>query len=195
MSSGTEADGLVVNGMSNYNRRSPWSNAAFVVSVKSSTDLKGDLLSGLEFQRKIEKDCFDHSVEFASGREIPAQKLTDFLKNKASVKLPVSSTPSGIFSSNLNTLLPEFISEQLKIAMEKFNSSLKGFVSDEALLLAPETRTSAPLTILRDFESLQSLSHQGLYPCGEGAGYAGGITSAAIDGVRVAMKIIEPRLK
>jgi uncharacterized protein len=191
LSSGTEADGLVVNGMSNYNRHSPWSNAAFVVSIKAGVDYGEELLDGLAFQRAIEKKSYEASLQYATGREIPAQRLTDFLKDKKSTSLPKSSTPSHTFTENLNHLLPQFVSAQLRTAMIKFDQSLKGFISPDALCLAPETRTSSPVTILRDFETLESLSHQGLYPCGEGAGYAGGITSAAIDGVRVAMKILE----
>ena len=103
----------------------------------------------------------------------------------------LTSTPSGIYRADLKTILPEFIINHLKKALKHFDRSMNGFVSEKALLIAPETRTSAPVTVLRDKESLVSVSHSGLYPCGEGAGYAGGITSAAADGVKVAMSILK----
>jgi uncharacterized FAD-dependent dehydrogenase len=192
LSSGTDADGIVVNGMSNYRRNSPWSNSAFVITVKSGQDFQfDDVLDGLKFQRAIEKEAFSLSKNTSSGKEIPSQLMKDFLKDKKSSSLPTNSCPSGVFSYDLNELVPQFISESLKTGFDKFNKFLPGFISDNALLLAPETRTSSPLTIERDRTSLESISHSGLFPCGEGAGYAGGITSAAIDGIKVAEKIKE----
>lgn len=192
LSSGTDHDGIVVNGMSNYRRNSPWSNSAFVITVRAEEDLKDQsLTAGLDFQRKIEKNAFLLSQKKSSGREVPAQKMVDFLSDRASQKLPKNSCPSGIFEQSLNELLPEFVINSLKTGFEKFNQYLPGFVGEEALLMAPETRTSAPLTISRDKETLESLSHKGLFPCGEGAGYAGGITSAAIDGIKIAEKIVD----
>ena len=122
--------------------------------------------------------------------KLPAQNLKDFLNASFSKNLPKSSCPSDLVGHNLHELLPEVISSHLQKALLKYDQNLKGFVTDQALLLAPETRTSAPVTILRDRELLESLSHKGLYPCGEGAGHAGGITSAAVDGVKVAMSIL-----
>lgn len=193
LSSGTDADGIVVNGMSNYARNSRWSNSALVVSVKGGVDFKtNEVLNGLDFQRNIEKTAFNVSKELASGKELPAQTLRDFLDgNIGKTTLPKTSTPSGIVEAQLNTILPDFISNHLRDALIQFDKRMSGFVSKNALLLAPETRTSAPVTILRDKISLESTSHQGLYPCGEGAGHAGGITSAAVDGVRIAMSMIE----
>jgi len=192
LSSGTDADGIVVNGMSNYKRNSPWSNAALVVSVQKEKDFSSvHVLEGLKFIENIEKKAFQLSMEKASGKEIPAQRLKDFLDQKKSdLSLTKTSTPSGIFSQDLDSLLPKFIVGHLTDALLKFDEQMKGFISNEALLLAPETRTSSPVSIMRDKYSLQSLSHLGLYPCGEGAGHAGGITSAAVDGVKVAMSII-----
>ena len=191
LSSGTEADGIVVNGMSNFARNSPWSNAALVVSVKADVDFSTeDVLNGLEFQRSIETKAYELSCNHASGKEIPSQSLKDFMDGKASKVLPKTSCPSGIFSQNLHELLPDFISKHLRFALEQFDKRMSGFISDQALFLAPETRTSAPVTIERDRDTLESLSHENLYPCGEGAGYAGGITSAAVDGVKVAESII-----
>lgn len=196
LSSGTDSDGIVVNGMSNYARNSRWSNAALVVSVRAGVDFdpSSDVLAGLAFQNGIEQLAFQRSKEAASGREVPVQNMRDFLDGKLTGELPKTSCPSGIFESSLDELLPSFITNHLKNALNVFDRRMKGFVTKEALLLAPETRTSAPVTISRDRESLESTSHSGLYPCGEGAGYAGGITSAAIDGIKVAMSILEDQL-
>lgn len=192
LSSGTEKDGIVVNGMSNYARNSPWSNSALVVSVKSQTDLKDkDLMAGLRFQHEIEQKAFALSKEHASGRELPAMTVKEFLEGRLSERpLPKTSSPSGVFKADIRKIFPDFVVEHLRNGLENFNRDLPGFVHDEALLIAPETRTSAPLTIVRDRETLVSQSHRGLYPCGEGAGYAGGITSAAVDGVKCALSIL-----
>jgi uncharacterized FAD-dependent dehydrogenase len=193
LSSGTEKNGIVVNGMSNYARNSPWSNAALVVSVKSESDLQDkDLMAGLRFQHDIEKKAFDLSKKYATGRELPAMTIKEFMTGKLSDKpLPKTSSPSGIFKADIRQIFPAFIIDHLKKGLEEFNKDLPGFIYEEGLLIAPETRTSAPLTILRNKESLVSLSHEGLYPCGEGAGYAGGITSAAVDGVKCALSVLK----
>ena len=192
LSSGTDDFGIVVNGMSNYARNSRWSNSALVVSVKAGDDFSvDDVLGGLSFQNSIEKKAYNYSKEKASGKEIPVQNLKDFLDNSLSGNLPKTSCPSGIFEQDLREVLPSFVSQHLNNALEMFDRRMKGFVTDKALLLAPETRTSAPVTIIRDRETLISSSISGLYPCGEGAGYAGGITSAAVDGIKVAMSILQ----
>lgn len=194
LSSGTEANGIVVNGMSNYARNSRWSNAALVVSVKAGVDFEStNLLAGLDFQHRIENLAYEASRQNASGRELPAQTLKEFMENKIDDRAtPVkTSTPSGIVKTSIREILPSFVTKHLENALLKFDESLKGFVSDKALLIAPETRTSAPITILRDKETMESTSHKGLYPCGEGAGHAGGITSAAVDGVKIAMSLIK----
>lgn len=194
LSSGTEANGIVVNGMSNYSRSSRWSNSALVVSVNAGSDFNEDnVLSGLEFQHEIEQKAYKLSLKHASGRELPAMTVGEFLKGKVdpSVELPKTSSPSKIFKANLAEIFPDFIVEHLKAALREFNNKMSGFTYDEALLIAPETRTSAPVTIIRDKKTLESTSHKGLYPCGEGAGYAGGITSAGVDGVKVVESILE----
>ncbi len=192
LSSGTDDFGIVVNGMSNYARNSRWSNSALVVSVKAGVDFGiDDVLGGLYFQNSIEKKAYDYSKEKASGKEVPVQNLRDFLDNSLSGQLPKTSCPSGIFEQDLRQVLPPFVANHLNHALEKFDHRMKGFVTKDALLLAPETRTSAPVTITRDRESLVSSNISGLYPCGEGAGYAGGITSAAVDGIKVAMSILQ----
>ncbi|HLT22488.1 MAG TPA: hypothetical protein VKZ84_03560, partial [Bacteriovoracaceae bacterium] len=193
LSSGTEAEGIVVNGMSNYHRNSKWSNAALVVSVKAGEDFPTDsLMSGLHFQHKIERKAFELSKKMATGRELPAMRMTEFLTGKLDNRdLPRTSSPSGVFKANLAEIFPKFIVDHLRNGLQEFNKVMPGFISDEALLIAPETRTSSPITISRDKLTLESLSHRGLYPCGEGAGYAGGITSAAVDGVKIAISILE----
>ena len=193
LSSGTEVDRIVVNGMSNFSRSSAWSNAAIVVQVKAGIDFAiDDVLSGLTFQREIEKRAFDYSQARATGKEIPAQPMIDFLENRKSKSGSFkSSTPSKTVSANLHDLLPQFISEHLTQSFLNFEQKMGGLIDSRALLLAPETRTSSPITVMRDRDSFQSVNIEGLYPCGEGAGYAGGITSAAADGVAVTMKIIE----
>jgi uncharacterized FAD-dependent dehydrogenase len=192
LSSGTEKEGIVVNGMSNYARNSRWSNSALVVSVKSGQDFSSDdILSGLKFQHEIEHKAFLKSRDLATGRELPSITVKEFLKGQISGEaLPKSSTPSGTVKAELREILPTFVIKHLENALLKFDENLKGFVSSQALLLAPETRTSAPVTILRDKHSFESTNIKGLYPCGEGAGHAGGITSAAVDGVKVAMSIL-----
>ena len=193
LSSGTEDDGLVVNGMSNYARNSRWSNSALVVTVKADEDFPTEnVLGGLDFIKEIERKAYNLSKEKATGRELPAITVEEFLNDSLNQDpLPKTSTPSGIFKADLREILPLFVIDHLKNALRKFDKKMKGFIHAKSILIAPETRTSAPVTILRDKENLESQSHQGLYPCGEGAGYAGGITSSAVDGIKVAMAIIE----
>ncbi len=197
LSSGTEPNGIVVNGMSNYARNSRWSNSALVVSVTHGKDFTDeDVLAGLDFQHGIEQKAYQTSVKEADGRSLPAMTVTEFLSGKLNDKeLPKSSSPSGVFKTDIRKIFPEFINAHLKEALTEFNNKMKGFAADEALLIAPETRTSAPITIERDRNTLVSVSHAGLYPCGEGAGYAGGITSAAVDGIRVVEAILAPYLQ
>lgn len=193
LSSGTERDGIVVNGMSNFARNSPWSNAALVVSVKAEKDLNdSSLMAGLKFQHEIEQKAFALSKKYATGRELPAMTIKEFMEGRLDERpLPKTSSPSGIFKADIRQIFPEFVVEHLRKGLSEFNRDLPGFIYENGLLIAPETRTSAPLTILRDKNTLLSVSHQGLYPCGEGAGYAGGITSAAVDGVKCALSILQ----
>lgn len=194
LSSGTEADGLVTNGMSNFARNSRWSNSALIVSIKSGIDFSSEgLLNGINFQREIEQRAYQISKKIGgSGRELPAQSVGEFMTGRSSAsKLAPSSSPSGILKAPLHDILPTFVVNHLKSALSDFDRKIKGFRYDLANIIAPETRTSAPFTIVRDRETLQSTSHQGLYPCGEGAGYAGGITSAAVDGIKAAMAILK----
>ncbi len=194
LSSGTNKNGLVTNGMSNYRHNSPWSNSAIVVTVDEKRDLDpSNVLSGLNFQRDIEKKAFELSSRSASGRELPVMLIEDFLANKHNNSLyRKSSSPSGVVSVNINEIFPDFVTQQLRQALLKFDKNINGFSdAGNALLFAPETRTSSPIRIERDKNTLMSISHQGIYPCGEGAGYAGGITSSAVDGVKVAVQILK----
>jgi uncharacterized protein len=194
LSSGTDPNGLVANGMSNFARNSHWSNSALVVTVKAGVDFpaKEDVLSGLKFIEKVERSAYELSKSNATGKELPAVTVEEFIQGKLNEKpLPISSSPSHIFKADLTKILPPFVISELKLALLEFDKKMPGFISPNALLIAPETRTSAPVTILRDDESYMSTSHKNLYPCGEGAGYAGGITSSAVDGIKIAMSIIK----
>ncbi|MBI2520472.1 MAG: FAD-dependent monooxygenase [Bdellovibrio sp.] len=191
LSSGTEIDGLVTNGMSNVARRSPWSNSALVVSVRAASDFPSkDVLEGLNFQRSLESQAFRYSKKYATGRELPAQRIEDFMQGKKSLVLPKTSCPSGTVCASMDDILPTFVSLHLREALTQFEHQISGLLGPQGLLLAPETRTSSPLRVLRDESTLTSPGRGGLYPCGEGAGYAGGITSAAVDGVKVALALL-----
>lgn len=184
--SSTERDCLVVNGMSSSLRNSPYANSGIVVSV-SEKDVPEYLhygaLSLMRFQEKCEqKMYFDRQMA-------PAQRISDFVDKKASTSLCDSSYPAGLRSADMSDLLPKFISNSLRQALVAFDKKMKGFVSKDALMIGLESRTSSPVRIPRDKDNLQHLQLKNLYPCGEGAGYAGGITSSAMDGINAAQKI------
>ncbi len=180
---------IVVNGMSPSSRDSKWSNAAIVVEVRPEDippDFGSSVTSALAFRTAIEKKAFEES----GSQKAPAQKLVDFLKGKKSVDLPESSYTGGLVSSSLEKWMPSFIIKRLQTAFNVYNTQMRGFICPEALLIAPETRTSTPLRIVRDNATLENPKIKGLYPAGEGSGYSGGIVSSAMDGERVAMAII-----
>jgi len=185
----TERDGIVVNGMSLSRRDSPRANAAMVVSLRPEDYGEKSLgpLAGIEFQRRIERAAFS-----AGGGEFqaPAQRLVDFLARRPSTSLPATSYHPGVVPGNIAQIFPAFVVESLRDGLESITRKLRGFLHEDAMLVAAETRTSAPLRIVRDAVTLQSPTLPGLYPAGEGAGYAGGIVSAAIDGTRVAQAIL-----
>lgn len=191
LSSGTEEGHLVSNGMSNYNRGSDYANAAIVVSIDHDKNFKDDLFGGMKFRRSLEAEAFQMVTSQGKKRELPAQKLNDFIHNKNTTSEIKSSSPSGVVSASLNELLPKEVKSAIEKSIQAFDKKMKGFASEEAVLHGVETRTSCPVRITRDKDTLQSISHQGLYPCGEGAGYAGGITSAACDGIKIADRIFE----
>lgn len=182
----TSSDELVLNGMSVSRRNSPFANSGLVVSVdeRDWENYKSfGVFAGLEFQKDIERNAFE-----AGGRNqrAPAQRVTDFINKKISTTLPKTSYIPGVISSPLHEILPKNIVNGITKALFEFNKKMKGYVTEEAQLLAPETRTSSPIRIPRDKLTLMHIDIEGLFPSGEGSGYAGGIVSAAIDGEKVA---------
>jgi uncharacterized FAD-dependent dehydrogenase len=207
----TDGLGAVSNGMSNYNRGSRFANAAIVVSVDFAKSFGNDLFGGLKFRNELERAAMglmdaapsgsggsrggsgggdnrgaaENRALIQTARPLPAQRLLDFLEGRAGPVLPTSS-PSGVLPARLDQLFGDEFKTAFRAGLETFERQMRGFVGPEAQLHGVESRTSCPLRIPRDPNTLQSVSHTGLYPTGEGAGYAGGITSAACDGIRVA---------
>ena len=205
---------LVVNGMSPSNRGTKWSNSGMVVEIrpedlndptlqlqacevfegsaeqqteelirKTAKNGEQSVLAMMQFQERLEQICWQQ----ANMRQTaPAQRMVDFTRKKLSYDLPVTSYSPGIISSPLHFWMPKFISERLSKGFEMFGRSSRGFLTNDAVMIAVETRTSAPVRIVRDNETLQHVTVEGLFPCGEGAGYAGGIVSAGVDGERCA---------
>jgi len=185
--SATDEKQIVVNGMSSSLRNSPFANSGIVVEINPE-DLPDyqqfGALAGLHFQQDLENLAFiNNGGKFQTA---PAQRLTDFVKSKLSADLPQCSYLPKIISSPLHFWLPEIIGKRLQEGFLQFDRKIKGFLTNEAVVVGVETRTSSPIRILRDETSLQHIQIQGLYPCGEGAGYSGGITSSAVDGERAA---------
>ena len=188
----TDAEQIVVNGMSPSNRGTAWSNSGMVVEIHpedipslqmtDSTENSSKLCM-MEFQKRLEKNCWQQGN---MKQTAPAQRMADFVNNRLSYDLPHSSYAPGLISSPLHFWLPPFISHRLQEGFKAFGKRSHGFLTNEALLIAVETRTSSPVRIIRDRETLQHIRIKGLFPCGEGAGYAGGIVSAGIDGERCA---------
>ena len=207
---------VVVNGMSPSNRGSRWSNSGMVVEIQPEdilgmqqsiaeetkakqneqllqlnpslctaklTTINQELLSVLHFQEELERQCW-----LQGGRQqiAPAQRMLDFTRKKLSYDLPESSYAPGLISSPLHFWMPDFISRRLSLGFQQFGKSSRGFLTNEAVMIGVETRTSSPVRIVRDKETLQHVTVRGLFPCGEGAGYAGGIVSAGVDGERCA---------
>lgn len=182
----TEPDGLVVNGMSFSRRNTAFANAGIVVEIRLEDipDLeRHGPLAGLVFQRHLEQLAFQHST---GTMRAPAQRLTDFVEGKPSASLPACSYPPGVDPSPLSDWLPPFMVHRLQAAFSAFNQKMKGFLTSEAVVVGVESRTSSPVRIPRNPETLEHVDVNGLFPCGEGAGYAGGIVSCAMDGQRVA---------
>ncbi len=174
---------IVVNGMSPSNRGTQWSNSGMVVEMRPE-DVPGDgVLRMLDFQERLENDCWQQGN---MKQTAPAQRMADFVNNRLSYDLPKSSYAPGLISSPLHFWLPPSVSKRLQQGFRKFGSMSHGFLTNDAVLIAVETRTSSPVRILRDVNTLQHVRIKGLFPCGEGAGYAGGIVSAGVDGERCA---------
>lgn len=187
--SATSQEEVVVNGMSPSGRNSPFANSGIVVEIKMEDVMKyrshGDF-SGLQFQKEVEKDAW---INGGKTQSAPTQRLTDFVAGKLSSSLPKVSYFPGTTSSPIHDWLPLSISKRLREGLKLFGSVMKGFLTDEAVVLGVESRTSSPIRILRNEETLEHISISGLYPCGEGSGYSGGIVSSAVDGMRVAEAI------
>ena len=208
----TGPEQLVVNGMSPSNRGTAWSNSGMVVethpedvvkfvadhgvltSAQANTDgkaidgnsadeLLSDPLSMMYFQQILEKQCWQQGN---MKQTAPSQRMADFVNNRLSYDLPKSSYAPGLISSPLHFWMPDFVSKRLQEGFKTFGKNAHGFLTNEAILIATETRTSSPVRIVRDRETLQHVRIKGLFPCGEGAGYAGGIVSAGVDGERCA---------
>jgi uncharacterized FAD-dependent dehydrogenase len=184
INSSSEEGRLVVNGMSNYNRDSGYANSAIVVTVDNK-DFGNNLFDGMKFQEELEHKTY----ELGKG-SIPVQYYGDFVDNKISNDIHTNGIIGKYISANLNDILPEFLSSSIKEGIESYSTRIKGFNNRSAILCGTETRTSSPVRIVRDQLDGQSNIH-GIYPCGEGAGYAGGITSAAVDGIKQAENLIK----
>lgn len=193
----TAPNQIVVNGMSSSGRNSRWSNSAIVVErrpedipsefVEQAKKDGCEALAGLYWRTWLEEETFRN----ADGQKAPCQRLTDFLNHKDSESIPESSYLPGLVPSRLDSWLPKDISSRLQTAFKDFDRNMHGFVTDDAILIATETRTSTPVRILRSKETLECTEIEGLYPSGEGSGYSGGIGSSAMDGEHVADRIAQ----
>ncbi len=181
----------VVNGMSPSKRNSDFANSGIAVEIRVE-DLKDyeehGPLAGLRFQQAFENMSYANSL---GNQTAPAQRLEDFVKGKLSYDLPDSSYLPGLVASPMHFWMPEFIAKRLRQGFKDFNNKMRGFVTNDAIIVGVESRTSSPVRIPRNAETFQHIEIEGLYPCGEGAGYAGGITSSAMDGEKCAEKIAE----
>lgn len=181
---------VVVNGMSPSNRNGRWSNSGMVVEIRpedgENFKIQDSPLSLLSLQEELERQCW---LQANRSQTAPAQRMTDFVNGRLSANLNASSYAPGLIASPLHFWLPEFISTRLREAFKLWGKQKHGFLTSEATVIGVETRTSSPVRILRDSETLQHIRVSGLYPCGEGAGYAGGIVSAAVDGERCAESV------
>ncbi|HMN33061.1 MAG: NAD(P)/FAD-dependent oxidoreductase [Chitinophagaceae bacterium] len=186
----TQENQLVVNGWSPSKRNNPYANSGMVVSIKENDFSNETPLGAFNFQKEIEEKSF-----IAGGGKYvaPAMRLNDFVNHQFSNTLPKCSYLPGVKSVPLYEVLPDFVYQGLQKAFYSFGKKIKGFNSNDAIVVATESRTSSPIRITRHAESLQHVQIQNLYPCAEGAGYAGGIVSAAMDGINIAEKLLENR--
>ena len=179
----TDKEQVVVNGMSPSNRGGQWSNSGMVVELRAD-DVEGDdVLRVMRMQERLERDCWQQGNRRQTA---PAQRMADFVNSRLSYDLPRSSYAPGLLSSPLHFWLPKGISRRLQEGFRTFGRQSHGFLTNEAVMIGVETRTSSPVRIVRDAATLMHVRLQGLFPCGEGAGYAGGIVSAGVDGERCA---------
>ena len=179
----TDKQQIVVNGMSPSNRGGQWSNSGMVVETRAE-DIEGDdPLRVMHFQERLERDCWQQGN---MRQTAPAQRMADFVNKRLSYDLPRSSYAPGLISSPLHFWMPQPVSHRLQEGFKAFGRQCHGFLTNEAVMIGVETRTSSPVRIVRDGDTLMHVRLEGLFPCGEGAGYAGGIMSAATDGLRAA---------
>ena len=179
---GSDDKGCVVNGMSASHRNSPYANSGIVVELHPS----GDAMQALAQQEELEQMAKQHG---GTNQQAPAQRLRDFVEGKASKDLPACSYLPGIVASRMDEWLPKEIGPYLQQGFRNFDKKYPGYLTNEAVIVGVESRSSSPVRIVRDPETMQSVSHPTVYPCGEGAGYAGGITSSALDGIKAATQI------
>lgn len=185
---GSSDGSCVVNGMSASHRNSPFANSGIVVEVRPEDIPGDDPLRGLLFQESIERMAYE--AVLGKGHSLaPAQRLRDFVQGRPSHDLPKTSYLPGVIPSRLDQWLPSMIGHRLQQGFRDFDRKYPGYLTNDAVILGVESRSSSPVRIPRDKESLQHIHVQGLYPCGEGAGYAGGITSSALDGINAALRI------
>ena len=181
--SATGPEQIVTNGMSPANRGTQWSNSGMVVQINPEDVGGNDILRVMHYQEQLERDTWQQGNRKQTA---PAQRMADFVNGRLSYDLPKSSYAPELISSPLHFWMPSFITKRLQDAFRTFGKQAHGFLTNEAVMIASETRTSSPIRILRNPENLMHVRLQGLFPCGEGAGYAGGIVSAGIDGERCA---------
>jgi hypothetical protein len=179
----TGPEQIVVNGMSPSNRGGQWSNSGMVVETRAEDIAGDDPLRVMRFQEELEKNCW---LQGNRKQTAPAQRMADFVNRRLSYDLPKSSYAPGLISSPLHFWMPEAVSHRLQEGFKTYGRMSHGFLTNEAVMIGVETRTSSPVRIVRDAETLMHVHLQGLFPCGEGAGYAGGIVSAGVDGERCA---------
>ena len=179
----TDKRQIVVNGMSPSNRGGQWSNSGMVVEVRAEDVEGADALRVMNYQQQLEEACWQQGN---MKQTAPAQRMADFVNKRLSYDLPKSSYAPGLISSPLHFWLPEQIAKRLQQGFNYFGKHAHGFLTNEAVMIGVETRTSSPVRIIRNTDTLMHVRIQGLFPCGEGAGYAGGIVSAGVDGERCA---------
>lgn len=184
---GSEPGMCVVNGMSASHRNSPYANSGMVVQINPEDIPGDDPLRGLEYQEALERLAFEHGQ---TPNIAPAQRLEDFVEGEASKDLPACSYLPGVVASRMDQWLPAHIGKRLQQGFRDFDRKYPGFLTNDAVIVGVESRSSSPVRIVRDPETLESVNTPGLYPCGEGAGYAGGITSSALDGINAALAIV-----
>ena len=185
---GSSEGSCVVNGMSASHRNSPYANSGMVVQILPEDIPGNDPLRGLAYQEELERLAFEHGIR---PNIAPAQRMKDFVEGRASKDLPACSYLPGIVPSRLDEWLPAHIGKRLQQGFRDFDRKYPGFLTNDAIIVGVESRSSSPVRIIRDPETLQSINTPNLYPCGEGAGYAGGITSSALDGINAALKIAD----